>query len=89
MIANQVAISLQNGRMVETLEKKTTTDGLTGLTNHRTFQERFSAMLGRAECHQMYVSFLLRPAEAKRMPGAISAPCILRRAEHLAPTGGH
>ena len=59
VIANQVAISLQNGRMVEALEEKATTDGLTGLTNHRTFQERFSAMLGRAERHQMHVSFLL------------------------------
>jgi GGDEF domain-containing protein len=58
-IANQVAISLQNGRMLEALEEKATTDGLTGLTNHRTFQERFPAMLGRAERHQMHVSFLL------------------------------
>jgi diguanylate cyclase (GGDEF)-like protein len=59
VIANQVAISLQNGHMVEALEEKATTDGLTGLTNHRTFQERFSAMLGRAERLQTRVSFLL------------------------------
>jgi diguanylate cyclase (GGDEF)-like protein len=59
VIANQVAISLQNGRMVEALEEQATTDGLTGLVNHRTFQERFSAMLGRAERHSMRVSFLL------------------------------
>jgi diguanylate cyclase (GGDEF)-like protein len=59
VIANQVAISLQNGHMVEALEEKATTDGLTGLTNHRTFQERFSAMLGRAERLQTHVSFLL------------------------------
>ncbi len=49
VIANQVAISMQNGRMYQALEEQATTDGLTGLVNHRTFQERFSAMLTRAE----------------------------------------
>jgi two-component system cell cycle response regulator len=59
VIANQVAISLQNGRMVQALEEQATTDGLTGLVNHRTFQERFSAMLGRAERHSFAVAMLL------------------------------
>jgi two-component system, cell cycle response regulator len=59
VIANQVAISLQNGRMYQTLEEQATTDGLTGLVNHRTFQERFSAMLGRAERHRFPVSMVL------------------------------
>jgi len=59
VIANQVAISLQNGRMYEALEEQATTDGLTGLVNHRTFQERFSAMLGRAERHKFPVSIIL------------------------------
>ncbi|HVU51024.1 MAG TPA: sensor domain-containing diguanylate cyclase [Polyangia bacterium] len=59
VIANQVAISLQNGRMVQALEEQATTDGLTGLVNHRTFQERFSAMLGRAERHKFPVSLIL------------------------------
>ncbi len=59
VIANQVAISLQNGRMYEVLEEQATTDGLTGLVNHRTFQERFSAMLGRADRHKTKVSMLL------------------------------
>jgi two-component system cell cycle response regulator len=59
VIANQVAISLQNGRMVEALEEKATTDGLTGLVNHRTFQERFSAMLARAERQDQSVALLL------------------------------
>ena len=59
VVANQVAISLQNGRMVESLEQQATTDGLTGLVNHRTFQERFSAMLGRADRHKFRVSILL------------------------------
>jgi two-component system cell cycle response regulator len=59
VIANQVAISLQNGRMYQALEEQATTDGLTGLVNHRTFQERFSAMLGRADRHRTKVALLL------------------------------
>ena len=59
VIANQVAISLQNGRMYQVLEEQATTDGLTGLVNHRTFQERFTTMLGRAERHDLAVSLLL------------------------------
>jgi two-component system cell cycle response regulator len=59
VIANQVAISVQNGRMYQTLEEQATTDGLTGLHNHRTFQERFSAMLTRAERHGFAVALLL------------------------------
>jgi diguanylate cyclase (GGDEF)-like protein len=59
VIANQVAISLQNGRMYQVLEEQATTDGLTGLVNHRTFQERFSAMLGRADRHKFKVSLIL------------------------------
>jgi diguanylate cyclase (GGDEF)-like protein len=59
VIANQVAISLQNARMYQALEEQATTDGLTGLVNHRTFQERFSSMLGRAERHDFPVSLIL------------------------------
>lgn len=59
VIANQVAISMQNGRMYQVLEEQATTDGLTGLVNHRTFQERFAAMLTRAERHSFPVALLL------------------------------
>jgi diguanylate cyclase (GGDEF)-like protein len=59
VIANQVAISLQNGRMVQALEEQATTDGLTGLVNHRTFQERCAAMLGRADRHRFRVALIL------------------------------
>jgi two-component system, cell cycle response regulator len=59
VIANQVAISMQNARMYEIVEEQATTDGLTGLSNHRTFQERFLAMLGRAERRGFAVSLLL------------------------------
>jgi diguanylate cyclase (GGDEF)-like protein len=59
VVANQVAISLQNARMVQSLEQEATTDGLTGLLNHRTFQERFASMLTRADRHTFQVAFLL------------------------------
>jgi diguanylate cyclase (GGDEF)-like protein len=59
VIANQVAISIQNGRMYQALEEQATTDGLTGLVNHRTFQERMSAMLGRADRHKFKVALIL------------------------------
>jgi diguanylate cyclase (GGDEF)-like protein len=59
VIANQVAISMQNARMYQLVEEQATTDGLTGLVNHRTFQERFQAMLGRAERHKFPVSLIL------------------------------
>src|SRR5262249_49254525 len=39
VIANQVAIALENGFLYRKMETMATTDGLTGLTNHRTFQQ--------------------------------------------------
>ena len=59
VIANQVAVSLENAKMYRQMETMATTDGLTGLVNHRTFQERFSAMLGRADRHKLRVAMLL------------------------------
>lgn len=59
VIANQVAVSIQNGLMYKKMETMATTDGLTGLTNHRTFQERFLQMLERAERHGNEVAVLL------------------------------
>ena len=49
VIANQVAVSLVNARMYRQMETMATTDGLTGLTNHRTFQEKLTELLGRAD----------------------------------------
>jgi diguanylate cyclase (GGDEF)-like protein len=59
VIANQVAVSLQNGLMYGKMETMATTDGLTGLTNHRSFQERFEQILDRAERHGQPASFML------------------------------
>jgi two-component system, cell cycle response regulator len=59
IIANQVAVSLQNGMMYKQMETMATTDGLTGLTNHRCFQERFGDLLERAARHDHKVAVLL------------------------------
>jgi two-component system, cell cycle response regulator len=59
VIANQVAISMQNGFLYKKMETMATTDGLTGLTNHRTFQSRFEDLLQRAQRHGHRVALLL------------------------------
>jgi len=59
VIASQVAVSVQNGMMYEKMETMATTDGLTLLTNHRTFQERFAELLDRAERHGSEAAMLL------------------------------
>jgi diguanylate cyclase (GGDEF)-like protein len=59
VICNQMAVSIQNGMMVRKLEELATTDGLTGLSNHRTFQERLTEMMARAERSGRLVSLVL------------------------------
>jgi diguanylate cyclase (GGDEF)-like protein len=59
VIANQVAISLENGFLYKKMETMATTDGLTGLTNHRSFQQRFEDLLQRAQRHNHKVALLL------------------------------
>ena len=59
VIANQVAVSLQNGYLYKQMETMATTDGLTGLTNHRTFQSRFEDLLQRAQRHNHKAAVLL------------------------------
>jgi diguanylate cyclase (GGDEF)-like protein len=59
VIANQVATSLQNAMMYRKMETMATTDGLTGLTNHRTFKERFAQLLERSARHGHKAAILL------------------------------
>jgi diguanylate cyclase (GGDEF)-like protein len=59
VIANQVGVSLQNGLLYKKMETMATTDGLTGLTNHRSFQERFEDLLQRGARHGHKVALLL------------------------------
>jgi two-component system, cell cycle response regulator len=59
VISNQVAVSIENAKMYKRMEEMATTDGLTGLPNHRTFQSRLSEMLARAERHGKPLSLVL------------------------------
>ncbi len=49
VIANHVAVSVMNAQMYGRMQEMATTDGLTGLHNHRTFQEKLVDMLARAD----------------------------------------
>ncbi len=49
VIGHQIGVSLQNARMYQQMETRATTDGLTGLTNHRAFQERLAILHALAE----------------------------------------
>ncbi len=58
-VADQAAVLISNAVLHQTVERMATTDGLTGLNNHRTFQERLQAEVERGERHGQPVSLLL------------------------------
>lgn len=47
VVSNQVAVTLQNANLYARMEEMATTDGLTGLVNHRTFQSRLDEAIAR------------------------------------------
>lgn len=49
MLGNQATVSLANARLHEEIERMAATDGLTGLYNHRRFQEMLSDELRRLQ----------------------------------------
>ncbi len=59
ILANQIAVSLDNAKMYQKVEEMAITDGLTGLYNHRKFQELLGEELRRAERHPQPLSLLL------------------------------
>jgi diguanylate cyclase (GGDEF)-like protein len=59
LFANQAAIALENARLYQELERLAVTDGLTGLANHRAFQERLIEELARAGRFQQHVTLLM------------------------------
>ena len=59
VMCNQASASLANARLHAAIEKMATTDGLTGLNNHRVFQEKLSAELIRSGRTGKPVSLLL------------------------------
>lgn len=59
VICHQVSTSLQNARMYRLMEERATTDGLTGLTNHRAFQERYENLHALCERTDQRFSVIL------------------------------
>jgi len=59
MVALQAGESIQRARLFDATERLATTDGLTGLTNHRTFQGRLDEHLQAAQRYGRKVSLLL------------------------------
>jgi diguanylate cyclase (GGDEF)-like protein len=59
VVAMQAAASLDRARLFEQTERLATTDGLTGLLNHRTFQGRLDAQLAHAERYAKKLSLVL------------------------------
>jgi diguanylate cyclase (GGDEF)-like protein len=59
LIATQMSIKFDLARSHEQIREMATTDGLTGLANHRVFQQAFDNMLNRARRQKGSVSLLL------------------------------
>ncbi len=59
VMTNQLGTALQNARMVKRLEEMATTDGLTGLANHRVFQEELEKKLASANRFHKELSVIL------------------------------
>ena len=59
LIANQVAVALENARLYSRLEEQAITDGLTGLYNHRFFYDRLDGEVKRARRYGFQFSLLM------------------------------
>jgi two-component system, cell cycle response regulator len=59
VMINQLGTALQNARMVRRLEELATTDGLTGLPNHRVFQEELDRQLAHSNRFSTETSIIL------------------------------
>jgi diguanylate cyclase (GGDEF)-like protein len=59
VVAMQAGQAIERARLFDRTERLATTDGLTGLTNHRAFQERLDIHLAQAGRYAKRVSLLL------------------------------
>lgn len=59
VMCNQAATSIANAKMHAEIERMATTDGLTGLYNHRVFQQKLTEELKRSERQETPLSLLL------------------------------
>jgi len=58
-LAEQAAAAIQNAHLYEHLQEQATSDGLTGLANHRHFYERLHEEVARAQRYGLPVSLLM------------------------------
>jgi diguanylate cyclase (GGDEF)-like protein len=59
ILSNQASISISNAFLFEKVKSMATTDGLTGVYNHRHFQEKLSEIILRAERYNEKFSLIL------------------------------
>ncbi len=59
ILTNQACVSISNATLFEQVQRMATTDGLTGVYNHRHFQEKFNEILMRAERYNEKFSLIL------------------------------
>ena len=59
VLAMQAAGAIERGRLFEKTERMATTDGLTGLNNHRTFQDLLDGHLAAARRYGRQVSLII------------------------------
>lgn len=59
ILASQAAAAIVNVRLYQTIEHQATTDGLTGLYNHRYFYERLNQEFARAQRYGLPLSLLM------------------------------
>ena len=59
ILCNQAAISLENSAIIRKMEELAITDGLTGLYNHRYFQEALQQEMERAERQKQNLTLLI------------------------------
>lgn len=58
-LANQTAMALENAMMIEQIQEMAIKDGLTGVYNHRYFQEKLSEEIIKAERYNKDLSLIL------------------------------
>ena len=58
-VAGQIAIGVTNARLYARVQRQATTDGLTGLFNHRTGQEKLSEQMRLAERYQRNIAVVM------------------------------
>ncbi len=76
MLGQQAAYAFENAQLYKRMEQLATTDGLTGLCNHRHFQERLTIELERAQRSAQPLSLILLDIDHfKKVNDSYGHPC--------------